>query len=87
MNTLDFPAGIARPTSPRRIRARPSASRQPLLWISSVLAGATVLFTVVLIAGKLLSHDAVALEITPVSVDPFYQQKVDAKIEELPAQF
>ena len=86
MNTLELPVAAHLP-SLRRLRARPSHVREPLLWISGVLAGATIIFTVVLIAGKLLSQDAVALEIAPVQPDPFYQQKIDARVEELPAQF
>ena len=82
-----FPTS-ARPTSaPRRIRARTSPSRNPLLWVSGVLASATVIFTIALVAAKLLSQDAVALEIAPPEPDPFYQQKLDAIVQELPAQF
>lgn len=86
MNTLHLPAG-PHSSIPRRFRVRKASADRPLLWISGVLAGATVLFTVALIAGKLLSHDAVALEIPAPERDPFYQQKVDAKVHELPAQF
>ena len=76
-----------RPSIPRRFRVRKASAGRPLLWVSGVLACATVLFTVVLIAGRLLSHDAVALEIAAPERDPFYQQKLDARMEELPAQF
>lgn len=86
MNTLQFPAGSGT-TIPRRFRVHQAWVVHPLLWASGVLAGAAVIFTVVLVAGKLLLQDAVALEIAPPEPDPFYQQKRDARVEELPAQF
>ena len=87
MSTLLFPIG-ARNVSPRHaVPARAAPVPHPLLWVSTVLAAATVLFSVVLVAAKLLSYDAVALEAPHVQPDPFYQQKLDAKADELPAQF
>lgn len=86
MNTLPLPTR-AHSTIPRRLRNRPARTQHPLLWISGALALAVIIFTVLLVGAKLLSGDAVALEIAPPSPDPFYQQKVDARIEELPAQF
>jgi len=83
MTTLLFPAG-ARPVSPRHaVPARPAPAPHPLLWVSTFLAAATV----ALVATRLLSHEAVALEARQVQPDPFYQQKLDAKADELPAQF
>lgn len=87
MTTLLFPAG-ARSVSPRHAApARPAPAPHPLLWISTCLAAATVVFSVALVATRLLSHDAVAQEARQVEPDPFYQQKLDAKADELPAQF
>ena len=87
MSTLLFPIG-ARTIHPRHAApARRARASHPLLWISTVLAAATVIFSIALVATKLLSHDAVALEAPQVQPDPFYQQKLDAKADELPAQF
>ena len=87
MSTLLFPAG-ARTVSPRHAApARPAPAPHPLLWVSTVLAAATVLFSIVLVTAKMLSHGAIALEAPQVRPDPFYQQKLDAKEDELPAQF
>lgn len=87
MSTLLFPAGARSVSSRHAAAARPAPAPHPLLWVSAVLAAATVLFSVVLVAAKLLSHDAVALEAPQLQPDPFYQQKLDAKADELPAQF
>ena len=87
MTTLLFPAG-ARPVSPRHaVPARPAPVPHPLLWVSTFLAAATVVFSVALVASRSLSHHAVALAAPQVQPDPFYQQKLDAKADELPAQF
>lgn len=88
MNTLQLHTR-AQGTIPRHLRIRSGRTHHPLLWISGALALAVIIFTVLLIAAKLLSGNAVALEAAPPSSppDPFYQQKVDARIEELPAQF
>lgn len=81
------PTSVKPPTVARRFRARPSPSRRPLLWMTGVLAAAMVLFTAVLIAARLMSQDAVALEPRTPEPDPFYRQKADATAQELPAQF
>ena len=81
------PTSIPRPSAPRRIRARSSSPVRPLLWVSGVLAGATVLFTLLLISARLVSQDAAALGAPAPEADPFYQQKLNATVVELPAQF
>lgn len=81
------PTSVTPASSPRRIGARPRRLRQPLRWLSGVLAGATAIVAVVLIAAQLLSPDAQAPMLSPPEPDPFYQQKVDAGAGELPAQF
>ena len=86
MNTAYFP--VSGSTSvPQGLRTRFAKTPHPLLWVSGAIAIAIIVFTVALIAGKLLTSDAIALEIEPAVIDPFYQQKLDAKHEELPAQF
>ena len=87
MNTLSFPTGARTASARHAAPARPAPAPHPLLWVSTVLAAATVIFSVVLVAAKLLSNDAVALEVPRLQPDPFYQQKLDAKADELPAQF
>ena len=82
-----IPSSVRPSPGLRRIQARRPASHHPLLWIAGVLAAATILCAMVLIAARLLSHEAVAVEVAPAQPDPFYQRKVDAKVEELPAQF
>ena len=55
--------------------------------LSLIVTLVGIVFSVVLVAARLLSHDAVALEAPQVQPDPFYQQKLDANADELPAQF
>lgn len=86
MNTAHFPAAVAS-SIPRRLRTRSARTPHPLLWVSGALAIVIIVFTVALIAGRLLGGDAIALEIEPAVLDPFYQHKVDAQVAELPAQF
>ena len=86
MNTAHFPAAAAS-SIPRRLRTRSASTPHPLLWVSGALALIIIVFTVALIAGRVLGGDAIALEIEPAVIDPFHQQKVEAKQEELPAQF
>lgn len=87
MNTLDFLAG-SESTRPRRLRTRSARSPHPLLWIAGALGLAVLVFTAALVLGRLLlPNDAVAVQIEPAVQDPFYRQKVDAKQDELPAQF
>ena len=81
------PTSVRPAAVPRRIRARHPATRNPLLWVAGVLAAATILCAFVLTAARLLAHEAVAVEVAPAQADPFYQSKIDAKVEELPAQF
>ena len=86
MNTAHFPAA-AESSVPRRLRTRSARTPHPLLWVSAALAIVFIVFTVALIAGRLLPADAIAVEIEPAVIDPFYQRKVDAQVAELPAQF
>lgn len=86
MDTLEFSASDES-SRPRRLRTRSTKTPHPLLWIAGALGLAVIVFTVALVLGQLLTHDAVAVEIEPAVLDPFYQQKVDARQEELPAQF
>jgi hypothetical protein len=87
MNTVDLLAGSTS-TRPRRLHARSAGAPHPLLWIAGAVGLAVLVFTVALVLGRLLlPNDAVAVQITPPVQDPFYQQKLDAKQEELPAQF
>ena len=86
MNTFEFPAHHES-TRPRRLRPHSAKTPHPLLWIAGALALAVIVFTVALVLGQLLTHEASAVEIEPAVLDPFYQQKLDAKQEELPPQF
>lgn len=90
MNTVHFPASGST-SMPRRLRTRSAKTPHPLLWVSGAFAIAILVFTVALIAGKLLTRDAIAVEIAveiePAVIDPFHQHKLDAKQEALPAQF
>ncbi len=86
MNTVHLPASGST-SMPRRLRTRSAKTPHPLLWVSGAFAVAILVFTVALLAAKLLPSDAIALEIEPAVIDPYYQQKLDAKQETLPAQF
>lgn len=76
--------------------------RDSLLVVSGVLAAAIVLLTAALVSDRLLFNDAVILEPTtavaglmppalaagpPTANDAFRQQKLEAKADELTAQF
>ena len=86
MNTAHFPAAETS-SGPRRLRTRSAKTAHPLLWVSGALAIVFIVFTIALIAGKMLPGDVIAVEIEPAAIDPFYQRKVDAQVAELPAQF
>lgn len=86
MNTVHLPA-FGSISMPKGWRTRPAKTPHPLLWVSGAVAIAVIVFAVTLIAGKLLQSDVIAVEIEPAVIDLFYQQKLDAKQEELVAQF
>lgn len=101
MYTVHSP-GWAGSASRSRHPIRPVQTRHLLLWAGGALLACVVAFMLALLFGKVMFHDAVALELAPGSSvplqqasassgpaaqDPFYQQKLDAKAEELPAQF
>ncbi len=98
MNTAHF--SHSRPIRPLPDRDRPTEIRDSLLVVSVVLAAAVVLFTAALVSDRLLFNDAVTLEPTTAVAglmphaagpstadDAFRQQKLEAKADELPAQF
>jgi hypothetical protein len=72
-----------------------------VLWAGAFILASATLGTFLLLAGQGLASDAAALQLAPgqpVTLqawlaaappgdDPFYQQKLDAKSEQLPAQF
>ena len=101
MTTRHFPrrAGSSKPLPDR---VRPVEVTQVLLWASVALVTCAAVFILVLGPGRAMFREAVALELAPGSTgmlqqalaaggssmdDPFYQKKLDAKAEELPAQF
>ena len=101
MTTLHFPHW-AGSSSPWQDRIQPVQLKQALLWSGGTLATCAVVFMLVLGPGKAMFREAVSMELAPGSTgllqqawtaggtgaeDPFYKQKVDAKAEELPAQF
>lgn len=100
MTTLHFPHWPGS-SSPWQDRIQPVKIKQVLLWSGGTLATCAVVFMLVLGPGKAMFRDAVSMELAPGSTgllqswaaggtgaeDPFYKQKVDAKTEELPAQF
>jgi hypothetical protein len=100
MNTLHFPSSSTSGASPRgRIRAR--QLRYAVLWVGVSILAAATLGTFLLLAGQAMFSDAVALQLSPGNQvtlqswnaaappgdDLFYLQKLNAKTEELPAQF
>lgn len=87
MNTLNFPAfrSISMPGGVGLRTAK--VPHLPLWWVGGIAISGLVV-TVALIAGTLLtSEEVVAVELRPAVIDPFLQQKLDAKHEDLPAQF
>lgn len=101
MTTLHFPhwAKSAKSVSDR---VRPVEVREVLLWAGAALGTCAVVFMLVLGPGKAMFREAVSLELAPSSngmllqgwtasaaaiEDSFHQKKLDAKAEELPAQF
>ena len=101
MTTRHFPrrAGSSKPLPDR---VRPVEVTQLLLWASVALVTCAAVFILVLGPGKAMFREAVSLELAPGSTgmlqqalapagssmeDPFYQKKLDAKADELPAQF
>lgn len=94
MNTAHFSHARSLHPLPDRDRDRAAEIRDSLLVVSGVLVAATVLFTVALVSDRLQFNDAVTLEPTtavaglmPAADDAFRQQKLDARADELPAQF
>ena len=100
MNTLHFPSWSPSSASPRgRIRAR--QLRYAVLWVGASTLAAATLGTFLMLAGQAVFSDAVALQpstghpvtlqswiaASPPGDDLFYPQKLNAKTEELPAQF
>lgn len=100
MTTLHFPHW-AGSTSSWKDRIQPIEMKQLLIWLGVTLATCAVVFMLVLGPGKAMFREAVSMELAPGSTgllqawatggtgaeDSFYKQKVDAKAEELPAQF
>lgn len=100
MTTLHFPSWSPSGESPRgRIRAR--QLRYAVLWVGASILAAATLGTFLLLAGQALFSDVAARQLapgqpvtmqawlaaTPPGDDLFYLQKLNAKPEELPAQF
>lgn len=86
MNTLHFPS-FQSISTPKGWRTRSAKRPDSLLWWSGAFAAAVTVFAVALIAGNLQPGNMIAVEIEPAVIDPFLQHKLDAKQEELPAQF
>ena len=86
MSTFRFPS-IGSTPMPKGLRTRSAKTPHPLLWVSCAFAIAVIVFAIALIAGRLLPIDAMAVEIEPAVVDPFLQQKLDAKHDEQTAQY
>lgn len=100
MNTLHFPHWAVASGS-RQDWMQPARVKRVLMWSGVALATGAVIFMLVLGPGKAMFREAVSMEMEPGSTgllqtwagngtgadDSFYKQKVDAKVEELPAQF
>lgn len=100
MSTLHFPRWAASST-PRQGRMQPSKVKQALMWSGVTLATCAVVSMLVVGPGQAMFREAVSMEMAPGSTgllqslagngtgaeESFYKQKVDAKAEELPAQF